>query len=550
VRRFLLNLIGGIVVIAVATLLIVSFVPYPEAKLLPLYTLSTISRIGLTLIISIVWGVSFGVLAATSKIASRVLVPVIDLLQSLPILGYFPIVIAALFVWGAFGIELAIIILLFTSMAWSIFFGVMGAVRSLSPNIVEAGRSFGMVGWPYIRHIVLPAIVPAVISSGNLAWCDGWFFIIAAEYIQYQGTVVKPPSGGLGYLLAKAAYGYQDMTLAIILLLFITFIVVYFNAITWHRLMEQTSAGSYKPLFKIGLSGLGRLKLGRHVEPLPLDELHRHRARTILLTRLRRYSRVEKAIATALAIIAVFVVLFILFGRLPTAAVIIIGFTTPPAGELVTLPLLVGLTLARLGIAYAISLVVAIILGVLAAEHKRVASVLYPIYDIGQGVPILALFPVIYLGLSQLLGSAGIALESTCILMLVLDMVWYMFLNIVSAVKTIPTEIREVGQVFGFKGWRRIWHIVLPSILPAIATGSVLSWGTGWNTVIFAEYLQTNPPVYLAGLGSLMDRAGYLYGNTVVLLFLLAVIAAIVLAMEAFIWRPLLRKHEKYEMTV
>lgn len=546
-RRFLISLIGGVVALAAVGWLIAVLAPYPEVKLLPFHTLSTMTRIGLTLLISIAWGISFGILAATSKTASRMLVPVVDLLQSLPILGYFPIVIAVLFAWGAFGIELAVIILLFTSMAWAIFFGVMGAVRSISPNTVEAGRSFGMVGWPYIRHVVLPAIVPAVISAGNLAWCDGWFFIIAAEYIQYQGSVVAPPSGGLGYLLARAAYDYQDMTLSIVLLLFITFIVVYFNAVTWHRLMERTSAGSYKPLFKTGLSGLGRLKLSRHVEPVPLDQLHRHRPRTILLQRLRQYSRLEKGIAVVLCVAAAVGIMYVLFGELPTAAVIVQGFTQPPAGELVFLPLLVGLTLGRLTIAYMIALLVAIVLGVLAAEHKRIASVLYPVYDIGQGVPILALFPVIYLGLSRLLGSTGLALESTCIMMLVLDMIWYMFLNIVSAVKTIPAEIREVGQLFGFKGWRRIWHIVLPSILPAIVTGSVLSWGTGWNTVIFAEYLETTPPIYLPGLGSLMDRAGYLYGNTVILLFLLAIIAAIVLAMEALIWRPLLRKHDKFE---
>jgi NitT/TauT family transport system permease protein len=541
-------LIGGVVVLVTASWLIVTFVQYPEVKLLPFHTLSTVTRIGLTLLISIAWGISFGILAATSRTASQILIPIIDLLQSLPILGYFPVVITVLFAWGTFGIELAVIILLFTSMAWAIFFGVVGAIRNISPSIREASRSFGMVGWPYIRHVVLPAIVPAVISAGNLAWCDGWFFIIAAEYIQYQGSVVAPPSGGLGYLLARAAYDYQDMTLSIILLLFITFIVVYFNAVTWHRLMERTSAGSFKPLFKIDLSGVGRLKLSKHVGPVPLEELHRHRPRTLILQRLRKYSRLEKGIAAVLCVVAVFVILYVAFGELPTVAVIVRGFTQPPASELVWVPVLVGLTLARLTIAYGISLVVAIALGVLAAEHKRVAKILYPIYDIGQGVPILALFPVIYLGLSRLLGSTAIALESTCVMMLVLDMIWYMFLNIVSAVKTMPPEIREVGQLFGFKRWRRIRHIVLPSIIPAIVTGSILSWGTGWNTVIFAEYLETTPPIYVAGIGSLMDRAGYLYGNTVVLFLLLVIIAAIVLAMEALIWRPLLRKHEKYEV--
>jgi taurine transport system permease protein len=138
--------------------------------------------------------------------------------------------------------------------------------------------------------------------------------------------------------------------------------------------------------------------------------------------------------------------------------------------------------------------------------------------------------------------------------MLVLDMIWYMFLNIVSAVKNIPTEINEVSHILGFKGLKRITHIVIPSILPAIVTGSILSWGTGWNTIIFAEYLPstepTVPPVSIPGLGSLLDKAGYEYGNTVILVFMLVIIATIVLLMEGFVWRRLLRKFEKYHIEV
>jgi NitT/TauT family transport system permease protein len=210
--------------------------------------------------------------------------------------------------------------------------------------------------------------------------------------------------------------------------------------------------------------------------------------------------------------------------------------------------------MGRLTIAYGISLAVAISMGVLAAEHKRFAAVFYPLYDIGQGVPILALFPVIFLGLNGLLGVPGIALELTCIIMLVLDMIWYMFLNIVSAVKNIPTEIREVGQLFGFKGLKRVTHLVIPSILPSIVTGSILSWGTGWNTIIFAEYLpstqQGGQPISVLGLGSFLDKAGYEWGNTVLLIFLLGIIAVIVLSMEGLVWRRLLRKFEKYHVEV
>jgi NitT/TauT family transport system permease protein len=553
-KRYLASFIIGLVILCVMTWLIVTFLPYPEVKNLPLYTVSTISRIALTLVISVVWGVSFGILAATNRIASLVLTPFIDLLQSIPILGYFPMVIGFLFALGSLGVELSVLVLLFTSMAWAIFFGVLGAIRAIPTNVVESAKSFGLTGWRYIRHVVLPAITPAVISGANLAWCDGWFFIIAAEYIQYQGNVVSPPSGGLGYLLAKAAYEYKDMNMAVILLVFITFIVVYFNTLTWHKLMERSSTGSFKPVFKMDLSGIGKLGIAGATNWLHFGRLHWPKSFSIAAQRLRKYSRIERVVALVLAFAAIFFVLYQVSGQFPTLALIREGLSQPPAGELMNLPILVLLTMGRLSLAYGISLVAAIGMGVLAAEHKKFARIFFPLYDIGQGVPILALFPVISLALNQLLGNPRIALELTCIIMLVLDMIWYMFLNIVSAVKNIPSEINEVGQLLGFKGLKRITHIVIPSILPALVTGSILSWGTGWNTIIFAEYLPSTepniPPVSVPGIGSLLDKAGYQYGNTVVLVFMLIVIAAIVLLMEGLVWRRLLRKFEKYHVEV
>jgi NitT/TauT family transport system permease protein len=550
-KRYVASLVIGLVVLCVMTWLIVTFLPYAEVKNLPLYTFSTISRIAITLIISVIWGVSFGILAGTNRIASLILTPLIDLLQSIPILGYFPMVIGFLFALGPLGIELSVLVLLFTSMAWAIFFGVVGAIRAIPTNVVESSKSFGLTGWRYIRHVVLPAITPAVISGANLAWCDGWFFIIAAEYIQYKGSVVSPPSGGLGYLLAVAAYQYEDMNLAIILLIFITFIVVYFNTLTWHRLMERANTGSFKPVFKMDLSGIGKIGTARAAHWLHFGRLHWPKSFSIAAQRLRRYSRVEAIVVLVFALSAIFFVLYQVSGQFPTLSLIREGFAQPPAGELMNLPILILLTMGRLSLAYGISLAAAIGMGVLAAEHKRFATIFFPLYDIGQGVPILALFPVISLALNQLFGNPRIALELTCIIMLVLDMIWYMFLNIVSAVKNIPTEINEVGQLLGFKGLKRVTHIVIPSILPALVTGSILSWGTGWNTIIFAEYLPSaEPPVSVPGIGSLLDKAGYEYGNTVVLVFMLIVIAAIVLLMEGFVWRRLLRKFEKYHVEV
>lgn len=553
-RRYIGEVVVGSALLLAMSYLIAYLVGNPEVRHLPSYTLSTVSRIVITLVISIVWGVLFGILAATNKTASFFITPLVDILQSVPILGYFPMVLGFLLLSGPWGIELSILVLLFTSMAWSIFFGVLGAVHGIPENVVEASKSFGLKGWSYIRHVVLPSIAPAVISGANLAWSDGWFFIIAAEYIQYRGSIFVPSSGGLGYLLARAAYYYKDMNLSLILLLYITVIVLVVNTLTWHRLMERAGPGVFRSILSMDLSGIGKIEISKMASWLRFERRHGMKPSRAISQRFRKYSRLEKLVSATLLITAVFIILYREIQHLPTLAMILDGLKKPPAEELVNLPVLISLTMGRLTIAYAVSLTVAIGLGILAAEHRRLAAVIYPIYDIGQGVPILALFPVLFLGLSQLLGAQRFALEVTCIVMLVLDMIWYMFINVTNAVKNIPSDVKEVGQLFGFRGMKRLTHLIIPSIIPSIVTGSILSWGTGWNTIIFAEYLpSTEPaiqPVSVPGIGSLLDKAGYTYGNTIVLVIIIGIIAAIVLSMEGLLWRRLLRRFEKYRVEV
>jgi len=556
-NRRLLALVGGFAGIAVAYGLAMRFVQNPEIHSLPYYTFRTLLRITLTLAISLVWGISFGILASTNRVASLVLVPFIDLLQSIPILGYFPAVIVfliSMFRGSELAIELSAMMLLFTSMAWAIFFGVVGAVKGIPANVDESAKTFGVSGYRYVRHVILPAITPAVVAGATLAWCDGWFFMIAAEYIQYAGTAYSVP--GLGMYLAKASYVYNDLTLAAVLLGLITALVLYINSLTWHTLMERATRGTYRPVLKLDLSGVGQLGVVKNLGVRKWlhvgDRIHWPRSLAAASHRLRKYSRLEKAVALALALSIVVSGMFMAARRLPDLGTIRKGFSNPPGGELGKLPMYIALTMGRLGIAYAISLVLALGMGILAAENRKFAAIFYPIYDVGQAVPILALFPILFGVLSGAFGP-GMGLELTAIIVLVLDMIWYMFLNIVSAVKNIPSELNEVGRLFGLKGLRKVTHLVIPSILPAIVTGSILSWGTGWNTIIFSEYMpyesaQTGKPLALAGLGSYLDRAGYEYGNTVLLIFLLGIIAVIVLSMEGLVWRRLLRRFERYRM--
>lgn len=547
-RAHAFGYIVGFVAILSLYVLVISFENNPEIGNLPYYTFRTLVRISVTYLIALTTGLLFGLLAATTKTGSMILVPLFDVLQSIPILGYFPA--AIIFFVSAFhgaeiGLELAAILLLYTSMEWAIFFGVVGAVKNIPTNIVEAAKSFDLKGYGYIRHVVLPAIVPAIISGSTLAWGDGWFFMIAAEYITYGGTTYSLP--GLGSYLAKAAYEYGDTNLAIVLLIIITTLVVYINFLTWHRLTEKAGLGTYKPIFKtdwsrgLGLPAMRRLAHVPHIPRIHISFGFRHHI--LSASRRRIYTRIEKGMALVSVIVLVFFVTIVAKPGIPSFDDIKKSIMIP---EMANLPFYTVSTLTRLTIAYFISLGIALGMGILAAERKGFALIFYPIYDIGQSVPILALFPILFVSLSQVFGGR-LGLEITSLTMLVADMIWYLFLNIVTAVKTIPDEIREVSQLIGMKGFKRIRHIVLPAILPAVVTGSILSWATGWNTVIFSEYMPHGTEVlWLPGLGSFLDKAALQEGNTILLGFLLLVMSGIVIAVDRFIWRKLLRKVERY----
>ena len=502
----------------------------PEIKSLPSYSLQTLARITITYIISLTVGLFFGILAALNKTAAKILVPIFDIGQSVPILGYFPaavLFLIALFHGQRIGLELAAIFLLFTSMEWAIFFGVIGAVKSIPANVAEAAKIFGLKGFDYIRHVIIPAITPALIAASTLACGDGWFFMIASEYIAYGGKTYTLP--GLGAYLAKAAYEYNDLNLAAALLILITTIVIFINHFTWHRLAEKASTQGYRPIFKFPLFHFPKFYLRHHVFPS---------------IRLRKYSKIQKAIKVIFILFLFFLPIILLYHKIPSRQVFAQSLFI---SELWHLPAYIGFTMTRLLVAYFISLLIAIIIGILAAENQKFGKIFFPLYDIGQSVPILALFPIIFVYFNRIFGGS-FGLELTAIIMLVADMIWYLFLNIVSAIRTIPTETKEVAKLFGLKGWERIKHIVLPSIIPAIVTGSMLSWATGWNTIIFAEYMPYGKQVFsLQGLGSFLDRAAYTQGNTILILFLLFIISSIVILMEKFIWKKLLAKSEKYE---
>ncbi|MEM3088095.1 MAG: ABC transporter permease subunit [Candidatus Bathyarchaeia archaeon] len=220
-----------------------SIAKYPDIWNIPYYVARTLLRMTVAYIFVLAFGLTYGIAAGMFRRLSHVLIPMLDILQSVPVLGYLPaavIFFVETFHGSEIGLELASILLIFTGMAWAVAFGVISGVKTIPNDVIEAARVFGLRGFKYLRHIVFPAIYPSLIAGSILAWGGGWYFLIACEYIQYGDRTYWLP--GLGAFLDV----YGDETLAIFGLIVLASVIAVINRLVWHPLMEHSEKYKYE----------------------------------------------------------------------------------------------------------------------------------------------------------------------------------------------------------------------------------------------------------------------------------------------------------------
>ncbi|MBA3788788.1 ABC transporter permease subunit [Patescibacteria group bacterium] len=208
--------------------------------------------------------------------------------------------------------------------------------------------------------------------------------------------------------------------------------------------------------------------------------------------------------------------------------------------------LALGSSLLRLLVAYTFSLIFAVLLALLVEKSRTVESILLPIYDVLESIPILAFFPVIIIFFVR----SGF-LEGAAIFMLFFTMIWSIVFNAIGGLKTIPRDVKAVGYVFGLSKWERFTKITLPALFPPLVTGSILALAAGWNILIVAEALHAYAPQSshasdLFGIGSILVTAASAGDNGALLAAITILIAAIT-AINLFLWQPLLARAERYK---
>lgn len=516
---------------------------------LPRYTLFSLMRGVVALAISYGFALVFGVVAASSRAAERVLLPILDILQSIPVLGFLPgfvLGLVALIPGRNLGLELAAILMIFTAQAWNLALSFYNSLKTVPEALRDA---CAVAGWPratVFRRLEVPAAAPGLVWNGMLSMAGGWFFLMVNEAFQLGDKDFRLP--GVGAYMSVAVEHGDRRAMALALVAMVVMIVAvdrlfWRPVVVWAQKFRLDDSAGEAPARSWILELLRRSRLRSHARAVRRRALRTVRvAHQPIRRRLRRANRVLKAIPRPLPAPQLLARAggWALLAAAAAAAV----WGAWRVAELIaridraawgTLGIAAGLTFARVLLAVALSTVWAVPVGVLIGRSPAASRLLQPVIQVIASFPAPMLFPLVVLGL----GHVGVGLGVGAVVLMILSAQWYILFNVISAVSAVPPQLSEATAVFQVTGWRRWRTLYLPAAFPALVTGWVTAAGGAWNGSIVAEYVQAGGTLRTAtGLGSLISVATA-QANFPLLTGGIVMMSVIVVGWNRFVWRPL-----------
>ncbi len=571
----------ALAIIVLAVLLVVLF---PGETAIAVYVpelafFSTL-RMVFAYVLSLVFAIMYGTAAATNKRAQEILLPVLDILQSVPILGFFPIV----FVFfketlpDPIGTEISIVILIFTSMAWNMAFGVYEAISNLPHDLLDASSVFGVKSWLRFRRLQLPATIPKLVYNSMLSWTVGWFYLVASEVFTAGGSQSVRP--GIGSFIAQAGLA-GDIGGIVLGIAALAAVVLLLDTFVWRPLSVWSerfrmdvavsgSEGGARPTPSyIRLSWLPRFpRLRRYMAARLFPVVRRWEK---VASRLEGfYGEHPQTIRTVRRVdLAMFLVVL---GIVVVSGIagLVAMFRAPLPPGAVLIPVSTATSLGRLALAYGISIAWTLPAAAWLGRSKWAEKYLTPAIEVIASVPATALFPLLILVAVAVSATLSGRSEITALLISIFAMQWYLLFNILAGVKGIPADMNEAARVFGVRRWTYWKRVLLPAVMPSLLTGSITAWGAGWNALIVAEYIPFGDKLFHAGsgIGLLIDVATYgnvpgtafyipglpevpLNGGGGLLLFSILFMIIVVVAMNKLLWRPLIKRAStKYRIEI
>jgi NitT/TauT family transport system permease protein len=509
---------------------------------LPEYALRTVLRMAAALVASLVFSLCYATLAAKTRQAEKILIPVLDILQSVPILGFLSITVTgfiALFPGRLLGVECAAIFAIFTSQAWNMTFSLYQSLRTVPVELIEAARMYHLSAWQRFWRLEVPHAVPQLIWNMMMSVSGGWFFVVASEAITVSGQTIMLP--GIGSYIATAiierdlgAIGYAVLVMLVVILLYDQ--LLFRPLLAWSRKFRGDPAGDEDD-----------------VRPWFLIVMQRARLFDLMQSAVLALNR---AIDHALAMLArgwseprsgggrspIFARLFdlALLAMAIAAVVWLIAFVrqTVLLSEICWAVVLGGITALRVLILIALASLIWVPIGVWIGLRPRFADRAQPIVQFLAAFPANLFFPVAVVMILRFNLSPEIWLSP----LMILGTQWYILFNVIAGTSALPTELRLAASNLGVRRWLWWRRVMLPAIFPAYVTGAVTASGGSWNASIVSEVVQWgDTTLHATGIGAYIAQYTA-EGDPARIALGIGVLCLYVLVFNRLLW------HRLYEM--
>ncbi len=504
---------------------------------LPVYAGYSLLRIAFAYFLSLAFTLVYGYVAAYNPRAERFMIPLLDVLQSIPVLSFLPgvmLAMVALFPGRQLGVEAGAILLIFTGQVWNMAFSFYSSLKSIPKEMREASKIYGFNWWQRFIEMELPFAAIGLVWNSMMSVAGGWFFLMACEMFVLGARDFRLP--GLGSYLQTAAsagdtrsiiWGIATMIAVIVLL----DQFVWRPVISWAEKFKVEQVSSDAPtswvldLFHRS-RGLAKLR-SKTVEPMGERVM-------MYFSRNRPGPVTQEANTRRIWIARLSLVIVIAAVSYGTVRVVTFLFGLQRA-ELQEAGLGLLATFFRVNLALLLGALWTIPAGVAIGFNPKLARIAQPLAQIAASVPATALFPVVLLLLIRVGGGLGVG----SIALLLLGTQWYIFFNVIAGAIAIPTDLKECCSVFRLQGIERWKKLILPGIFPYLVTGLVTASGGAWNASIVAEYFHFKGHIYTTvGLGATISQATD-SGNFNLLLAATIMMAATVVTINRLVWRRL-----------
>jgi NitT/TauT family transport system permease protein len=505
---------------------------------LPEYALRTVLRMAWALIASLIFSLAYAALAAKSRQAEKILIPLLDVLQSVPILGFLSITVTgfiALFPGRLLGVECAAIFAIFTSQAWNMTFSVYQSLRTVPAELIEAARMYHLSPWRRFWRLEVPHAIPSLVWNMMMSVSGGWFFVVASEAITVAGQTILLP--GIGSYIAVAieqknlaAIGWAVLVMFVVILLYDQ--LLFRPLLAWSRKFQPESSATEENVRPWFLIMLQRARLFDLVQAGLLGINHGIDSAIARLARSRSPSSRRRSQPNFERLYDI-TVLACAFAAAAWLVVFIRAHVD--AAEIGWVFVLGMITAVRVLVLIAVASLIWVPIGVAIGLRPRLADRVQPIVQFLAAFPANLFFPVVVVLILRFHLNPEIWLSP----LMILGTQWYILFNVIGGAAALPAELQRAAQNLGVRRllwWRRV---MLPAIFPAYVTGAVTAAGGSWNASIVAEIVQWGSTVLTAtGIGAYIARTTAA-GDGARIALGISVLCLYVLAFNRLLWRRL-----------